>query len=463
MTRLWGTAGGSGEPRLEELISRLTVGRDPELDLELLRFDALASAAHARMLGAIGVLTEPELSGLLDELRTIASAAAPASPASENRFKIKRSEEDGHTAIENRLTAQLGEAGRKIHTGRSRNDQVIAALRLWGREAVLDLTGQLLALVETTAKLAAEHSETSIAGTTHTRQAMPSTLGHFFAANAEGLLDQMPWLRTVYEHLNRSPLGSASGFGVALNLDRELVARLLGFACVQVNTLAVQNDRGRTEALALSVAASIATDLGRLASDLIRYSAEELAYLSLGSETTTGSSIMPQKRNPDVLEIIRASAGRCRALHAEVTGIYGAVGLGYHRDLQLTKEPFLRGLPLATDCCAAMARVLETMTVDRERCRQGVLPATAATDAVYRSVADGQAFRKAYREVASDPAAAYPAASGEPAESWRARRHLGAPGDLDLSYLETRLAPARAWLEAQRAAIAEVWRGFESD
>lgn len=457
MSTLW----GSGRARLDELVSRLTVGRDPELDLELLPFDALASAAHARMLAEIGVLTEPELDGLLEELRAISTDTANAADTAQ--FTIQRSEEDGHTAIENRLTAKLGEAGRKIHTGRSRNDQVIAALRLWGREAVLHLAEQLLSLVETTSRLASEHIETSIAGTTHTRQAMPSTLGHFFAANAEVLLDQMSWLHTAYDHLNRSPLGSASGFGVALDLDRELVARLLGFSSVQVNTLAVQSDRGRTEALALAVAASIATDLGRLASDLIRYSAEEIGYLSLGSETTTGSSIMPQKRNPDVLEIIRASAGRCRALHAEVTGIYGAVGLGYHRDLQLTKEPFLRGLPLATDCCAAMARVLEAMTVDRERCRQAVLPATAATDAVYARVAEGEAFRDAYRDIAANPEAAYPpAASKDPAESWRARRHLGAPGDLDQTYLEERLSTARDWLKAQQATVAEIWRAFES-
>ncbi len=458
MSTLW----GSGRAPVDELVSHLTVGRDPELDLELVAFDALASAAHARMLAAIGILTEAELAALIDELRAIAKEAGT--------FKIEPSEEDGHTAIENRLTATLGEAGRKIHTGRSRNDQVIAALRLWGREAVLHLAEQLLNLIETTTRLAAEHRDTSIAGTTHTRQAMPSTLGHFFAANAETLLDEIPWLQTAYAHLNRSPLGSASGFGVALDLDRGLVARLLGFDSVQVNTLAVQNDRGRTEALTLSVAASIATDLGRLASDLIRYSAEDLGYLSLDSETTTGSSIMPQKRNPDVLEIIRASAGRCRALHTEVAGIYGAVGIGYHRDLQLTKEPFLRGLPLAADCCAAMARVLEAVTVDRERCRRAILPATAATDAVYARVAKGQAFRDAYRDVAADPEAADPpeaaadpvAAQKDPAESWRARRHLGAPGDRDLTYLAERVAPARDWLEAQRAAVAEVWLAFDS-
>ncbi len=450
MSTLW----GGGRAPVDELVSRLTVGRDPELDLELVAFDALASAAHARMLAEIGVLTEAELAGLAAELRTIAKEAAT--------FKIEPSEEDGHTAIENRLTAKLGEAGRKIHTGRSRNDQVIAALRLWGREEILHLGDQLLSLVETITELAAEHVETSIAGTTHTRQAMPSTLGHFFAANAETLLDEVSWLRTAYDHLNRSPLGSASGYGVALDLDRELVARLLGFESVQVNTLAVQNDRGRTEALALAVAASIATDLGRLASDLIRYSTEELGYLSLGTATTTGSSIMPQKRNPDVLEIIRASAGRCRALHAEISGIYGAVGVGYHRDLQLTKEPFLRGLPLATDCCAAMARVLKALVVDRERCRQAILPTTAATDAVYARVAEGEAFRDAYREVATDPHTAYPPEAGDPAESWRARRHLGAPGDLDLAYLETRLSAARDWLEGKRAGIAKVWRAFES-
>ncbi len=449
MSTLW-----SAVATLDELIARLTVGRDPELDIELVPYDALASAAHARMLAKIGVLTEAELEGLLAELRKIADDARDP----EAGFEILSVEEDGHTAIENRLTARLGDAGKKIHTGRSRNDQIVAALRLWGREAVLRLASEVLAVATTLTDLARVHAETSIPGYTHTRQAMPTTLGHFFAAGAETLLDHAPWLRTAFEHLNRSPLGSASGFGVALALDRELVAELLGFDSVQRNTLAVQNDRGRTEALVLGVVASVATDLGRLACDLIRYSSEETDFISLDPSTTTGSSIMPQKRNPDVLEIIRASAARCRAQQGEVAAIYGGVGFGYHRDLQLTKEPFLRGLTLTADCSAAMARVLQSLEVDAERCRQAILPSTAATDGVYQRVAQGEPFRDAYRRAAEEPTTAY---DGDPAESWRTRRHAGAPGDLVLTHLtDATEAPAR-WLDERQRAIAAVWRTLE--
>ncbi len=456
MNTLWTRSGG-----LNELLERLTVGSDPELDLHLLPYDALASAAHARMLAKIGVLTQHELQGLLHELRAIVHDVLDSSDGPESRgFVIRPSEEDGHTAIENRLTARLGDAGKKIHTGRSRNDQVIAALRLWGREAVLELAEELLATTATLTGLAREHAETSFPGYSHTRQAMPTTLGHFFGAAAESLLDNMPWLRTAFDHLNRSPLGSASGFGVALDLDRELVAQVLEFSQVQHNTLAVQNDRGRSETLVLAVAGSIATDLGRLATDLIRYSADEADFVALDPETTTGSSIMPQKLNPDVLEIIRSSAARCRGLQAEVASIYGGLGFGYHRDLQLTKEPFLRGLALVTDCSAAMGRVLEGLVVDTERCRRAVLRSSAATDAVYRRVADGEAFRDAYRKVSADPSSAYAA---DPAESWRERTHVGAPGALDHRYLETVWDTQKDWLRARQESVARVWRDFAGE
>ncbi|MFQ5526760.1 MAG: argininosuccinate lyase [Thermoanaerobaculia bacterium] len=449
MSTLW-----SPPAALDELVARLTAGTDPELDVALVPYDALASAAHARMLTKIGVLTAAECDAILDGLRKLAREARDL----ESGFEILASEEDGHTAIENRLTATLGDAGKKIHTGRSRNDQVIAALRLWSREAVLTLARELLETSSTLTRLAGEHAETSMPGYTHTRQAMPTTLGHFFAAAADTLLDEMPWLRAAFEHVNRSPLGSASGFGVALDLDRDMVSEELGFSGVQRNTLAVQNDRGRSESLVLAVAASVATDLGRLSADLIRFSSEEAGFLTLGPTTTTGSSIMPQKRNPDVLEIIRSSATRCRALQSEVAGIYGGLGFGYHRDLQLTKEPLLRGVALATDCAAALGRLLESLQVDAETCRNAVLPSTAATDAVYRRVGQGEPFRDAYRATAADPETAY---AGDPAESWRARTHTGAPGDRDLDYLDGALASEREWVETKVEATAAVWRSFE--
>ena len=426
---------------------RLTVGRDPELDLRLVPWDCLASVAWAEMLAAIGILTEDECAALSAELRAIAADAR------RGEFAIALEEEDGHTAIENRLKERLGEAGEKIHSGRSRNDQVLAALRLWGRAAVLDQLDGLLAVAGRLLELAKAHRETSLPGYTHTRQAMPTTLGHHFAAWADNLLDCVPWLEAAFAHLDRSPLGAGSGFGTALALDRKRVAKRLGFGALQANTLAVQNDRGKTEYLALGAAAAAATDLGRLAHDLIWYSSDELGFLRLGAAITTGSSIMPQKRNPDGLELVRAGAARLRARHAEVGAIYGTLPAGYQRDLQLTKEPFLEGMQGLVDMLRAFAAVLDGLEVDAERCRAAVLASTGATDAVYRRVAEGVPFRRAYKEAATGENAAELEAA---AESWRARTHAGAPGALSLDESWRRLAVAGGRLEARRQDVAAV-------
>jgi argininosuccinate lyase len=434
-------------------VERFTVGDDPELDRELVAWDALASAAHATMLAEIGVLTAVERDALVAEL------AAIAREARDGRFVIARDEEDGHTAIENRLTRVVGEAGRKIHTGRSRNDQVMAALRLWGRDAMARAIEAVVAVAGDLADLAERHRETSLPGYTHTRQAMPSTLGFLFAAHAEGLADALPWLETALAHLDRSPLGSASGYGVPLPLDRRRVAELLAFAAVQENTLAVQNDRGRGEHLALTAVALPLTDLGRLAVDLIAFSSDEHRFLLLSPAVTTGSSIMPQKRNPDALELVRAAAARLRARAAEVAAVYGPLPSGYQRDLQLTKGPFLDGMRLALDAFAVFRVVLAGIEVDVERCRAAVLPATAATDEVYRRVAGGEAFRAAYKGVAADPEGAV-AAGGEPAETWRSRTHFGAPGALEVGGVRGRLGVVGERVARVRGRFEGAWGVF---
>jgi argininosuccinate lyase len=447
LSRLWDRGQG-----LDERIERFTTGRDPELDLRLVAFDALASTAHALMLHRIGVLADDELVGLRRELRLIAEDAR------EGRFTISTADEDGHTAIENRLTERLGDAGRRIHTGRSRNDQVIAALRLWGREQILEQILATLEVVDRLLRLAQEHGETSLPGYTHTRQAMPSTLGFLFAAHAESLLDDIPWMETAFHHLNRSPLGSASGYGVALPLDRALVARLLGFERVQVNTLAVQNDRGKSESLALGAAITTALDLGRLADDLIWFSSEELGCIRLDDRVTTGSSIMPQKRNPDVLELIRATAAKLRSRQAEIGAVYSHLPSGYHRDLQLTKEPFLEGMQGVGDVLVAILPVLGTLRVDRERCSRVMQRSIGATDAVYQRVAAGEPFRSAYKAIAGDPEGAV---SGDPAEAWRQRTHLGAPGALDLEPYRLTAATAAERLEGLQRPVADAWQLLE--
>jgi argininosuccinate lyase len=433
---------------LDERIERFTVGRDRELDLRLVAHDALASAAHAIMLQEIGVLSGSEKDALLRELATVAEEARAG------RFEIRSDEEDGHTALERRLTEALGDAGKRIHTGRSRNDQVIAAVRLWGREMLLEMESEVLGRVEELSDLAGTHGETSMPGYTHLRQAMPTTLGHHLAAYAEGLLDAIPWLETAWSHINRSPLGSASSYGVALPLDRPRVADLLGFDGAQESSLAVQNDRGRTEWLVLGAALTPAQDLARLAWDLVLWSGESHGFIRLPESVTTGSSIMPQKRNPDVLELVRASAARLRARHAEIAQVFGTLPTGYHRDLQLTKEPFLEGMQLAVDAVAVMEPVLSGMEVDMGRCREAMDRAIGATDEVYRRVARGEPFRDAYREVAADPEGAV---GGDPAEGWRDRTHLGAPGALDLSAVRRRAAKARSRQEPRRGAARQAW------
>ena len=448
MSRLW----DRGEP-LDRVVERFTVGRDPELDLRLAAHDALATAAHARMLLGIGVLTAEDLDALLGELSVIAAEAR------DGTFSIDLEQEDCHTAIENRLTEKLGEVGKRVHTGRSRNDQVIAALRLFGREAVLDLAALVLEVAGSLADLADQHRETSVPGYTHTRQAMPSTLGLLLGAHAETLADALPWLRVAFDHLNRSPLGSASGYGVSLPLDRPKVAELLGMSGVQENTLAVQNDRGKTEMLVLGAAMAPALDLGRLASDLIWFSTEELGYVRLGDAVTTGSSIMPQKRNPDVLELIRASAARVRSRHAEISAVFAPLSSGYHRDLQLTKEPFLEGMQTCREMMAAMVPVLASMEVDPQKCREAMERSIGSTDAVFARVAGGEPFRSAYKAVAADPEGAV---EGDPAQMWRGRTHLGAPGALDLSSCRRRLGEGMQWVARQRETVDGVWRILEA-
>jgi argininosuccinate lyase len=291
---------------------------------------------------------------------------------------------------------------------------------------------------------------------------MTSTLGQLFTAHGEALLDAVPWLQSAWGHLNRSPLGSASGYGVALPLDRQRVSDLLGFDRLQVNTLAVQNDRGKGEWLTLGAALLPVTDAARLAADLIWFSSDELGCLRLAPAVTTGSSIMPQKRNPDVLELVRAAAAQLRSRHGELLAIVGGLPSGYHRDLQATKEPFLTGLTGAADALAALLPVLETLTVDEAACRRVIQRATAATDEVYRRVAAGVPFRTAYRQVGEDPAGAV---RGDPAESWRLRTHAGAPGAIDasyLGYLDERARAAGEWLAARSVQVEEIWRRFES-
>ncbi|GLH74412.1 argininosuccinate lyase [Geothrix limicola] len=430
---------------LDVAIHRFTVGEDPDTDLALLAWDALGSAAHARMLASAGLLEPADAAALVRGLKRIANLAR------QNAFPIPPHMEDGHTAIEADLTRSLGPVGQRIHLGRSRNDQVILALRLYLRDALLRLGVRVSDLAQAFLGFAREHQQTPLPGYTHLRRAMPSTFGMWGAAFAEGLLEELEALQSVYQRLDRCPLGSAAGFGVPLPIDRELTAKLLGFSKVQRSPIDVQNSRGRHETALLQWAASTGGVMEKFLWDVSFYSTEEFGFLKLPDAFTTGSSIMPQKKNPDVVELAR---GRCRELRGNA-GLVDQIGTGlpssYHRDLQLLKRPVIQGLRQADELFAVLARLVPALKVNAEA------TATASTDELYAAhqayvyVQGGLPFREAYRKVAQQ----IQEGTFAPDRAALTATHLGGAGNLGLDDLAADLAAARAWIETRRELQAE--------
>jgi argininosuccinate lyase len=439
--RLWESPGIS----TNSAILSFTVGDDPELDRRLLAFDCLATAAHARMLAAIGVLGAEEAAALDRALREAYAQAVVGTLA------IRPEQEDCHTALEEWLTARAGDAGRKVHTGRSRNDQVIAALRLYAREGLLQAADGVREAVEALLRRADEHRLTAMPGYTHTRQAMPSTLGQRFAAAAEGLIADLETMQPALEAASRGALGSASGYGVPLPLDRAMTARLLGLEGLDLNSLQVQDTRGRLEARALFGLHQVTLTLARLATDLIWWSSEAFGFVRLPDELTTGSSIMPNKRNPDVLELVRALPAAMGARYSEVTALLPGLGAGYHRDLQRTKGPLVRGLEEARAGLAVMALAVERLEVDVAACARALTPGIFATDAAYALVRRGVPFREAYQRVKAQGAGQVDAAA-----ALAGRTHAGAPGTEQVPALRARLEAGterlRPFVEGARVA-----------
>jgi len=446
--RLWETA----STPVDATILAFTTGDDPRLDLELVPYDCLASAAHARMLASVGLLSAADLSAL------VAGLAEAFALAREGRFEIRPEQEDGHTALEEFLTARCGEAGRRIHTGRSRNDQVIAAVRLLTRERLLEAADRALELADALALRAHEWHRVPMPGYTHTRRAMPSTAGHLLGAAAEGLLRDLEALEPALRMASRGALGSAAGYGVPLALDRELTARLLGLDAVDANTLYVQNTRGALETLALAGLHAPALTLGRLAADLATLSSEAYGFFRLPVELTTGSSIMPQKRNPDVFELVRAVPAAVLARQVEVAGTLHGLPAGYHRDLQRTKGPLLAGLAQVLAALQVMGVAAARLQVDEAACRAACTPELLATDAALARVVAGMPFRDAYREAKGDDDARR---ALDLDAALAARTHLGAPGTDPRPWLARladqqrgRLAPFAAGARAARDVLS---------
>ncbi len=389
MSRLW----EKGLP-LDERVLRYTAGEDHKLDARLVEYDILGSIAHAEMLAAQDLISHDDCHAICDGLRELGKSFG------DGAWEITLDDEDVHTALETRLTERIGEAGGRLHLGRSRNDQVLTALRLYLRDAALDLAGRIEHLRVAIAHVADNQGEIELPGYTHMQHAMPSSVALWCGGFDEGFADAVAGLRAVHRRINKNPLGSAAGYGTpGLPLDRELTTRRLGFDETQSPVTAAQLSRGKAESALLFEIALMMQDLSRMASDLLLFYTQEFAYVSLAPEVTTGSSIMPQKRNPDVLELLRASSATTQACLDEALMITAKLPSGYHRDLQRLKVPLFRSIDLAIESVDIMAYLLEGLEFlpDNIELDEGIL----ATAEAYRLVTEeGMPFREAYREVA---------------------------------------------------------------
>ncbi|MCD5397984.1 argininosuccinate lyase, partial [candidate division NPL-UPA2 bacterium] len=413
-----------------EEVEKFTVGDDYLLDRELIEADVLGSLAHARMLTSLKILTVAEFKKLKKALLEILHLWK------EGKFTISSSDEDVHTAIENYLTKKLGDLGKKIHTARSRNDQVIVDLRIYAKDKLLHIEESLLIFCQALRKFCHENRNVPMPGYTHSRQAMPSSVALWAGAFLESLLDDLILLKSAYEFNDQCPLGSAASYGVPLSIDRQLTSDLLGFKKVQNNVLYVNNSRGKVEAIILSALSQVMLDLGRLAEDLILFTREEFNYFTLPDELCPGSSIMPQKKNPAPLEIIRGKSNLMASYLFQVMNMVSALSSGYHQDLQLTKEPLLRGLEIAESSLKVSTLVISRLKVNKDALKKAFTAEIFATDEAYKLVEKGMSFRDAYRQVAKDINHLKPLS---PEKSISSRKHLGAAGNLGLESLEEKI------------------------
>ena len=411
-----------------------TVGKDRELDVHLLDADCIGTAAHVTMLSAC-----PPQGPIFsqDEARAVtARLLAIMRSGRDGQFCIEPADQDVHLAVERLLTEALGDVGRKVHTARSRNDQVALDLRLHARDRLLGIMTDAAALANALLALASRHETVPMVGRTHQQPAMPGSVGLWASAYAESLEEDLDLLRAVYDLNNRNPLGAAAGYGVPLDIDREQTTRLLGFREPIRNVLHACNARGKCEAAVLGALGQVMLTLSRLARDIILYAMPEFAYFELPADCCTGSSIMPQKKNPDVLELIRARTARVLAAQSAAAGIVAGMPGGYNRDLQEIKEPFLEGLQTTAASLRIMTLVIEGLRVNADALRAGFTPEVFAADRALELVQEGRPFREAYDAVRSSLSELE---SVDPDAAVQRKRHLGAPAGLAMDLQKERV------------------------
>jgi len=389
MSKLWSKEGTA----TSALIGEFTVGRDKEFDVLLAEYDVLGSLAHTEMLETVGLLSKEDLELIQQGLRQILAEIRAGS------FKIDQDVEDVHSQVEGLLTQRIGEAGKKIHSGRSRNDQVAVDIKLYLRAQVLAIKDESKALFQQLIGLSEKYKHKLLPGYTHLQIAMPSSFGLWFGAYAESLVDDLEMLAAAYQVVNKNPLGSGAGYGSSFPLDREMTTRLLGFRTLNFNSVYAQMSRGKTEKIVATALSSVAATLSRLAMDCTLYINQNFGFISFPPELTTGSSIMPHKKNPDVFELIRAKCNRIQSTPNELALLTANLPSGYHRDLQLTKEILFPAIQEGLACLRITRVMLAHIGVRDNILEDEKYRYLFSVEAVNQLVNQGIPFREAYRQV----------------------------------------------------------------
>lgn len=423
--------------KLDQVVEKFMTGDDPKLDQALVLYDCIGSIAHAKMLAKIGVLTVSESEQLTAGLQEIIELSK------NNQFIIKFEDEDVHTAVENHLIAKLGELGKKLHTARSRNDQVLLDIRLYSRDQIINVTQEVLTVCEILCQFSEKYKNVPIPGRTHFQRAMPSSMGLWAGAFAESLLDNITLLKTAYSLVNQCPLGSAASYGVSLNIDRQYTADLLGFSSVQNNVLYVNNSRGKFESIILTALVQMMNDLSKISTDIIIFCTPEFAYVTLPEKFCPGSSLMPQKRNPCPLELIRAKSAMMQGLLFQVLELIRALPSGYHRDFQETKRPIMQGFEVTLSALKVFGIIISELQVNQQQCIASFTTELFATDKVLTLVKEGVPFREAYKQVGHE---LEKVAYCDPVENILSKTHQGATGNLGLNLSLEKIETHRKWI-----------------
>ncbi|MDO8481801.1 MAG: argininosuccinate lyase [bacterium] len=437
MTKLWKKT----EDKLNPAVEKYTAGTDSVFDMELMPFDIEASRAHAKGLEKIGVLSDAELKEILGGLDALTQDFKAG------KIKITPADEDCHTVIENYLTEKIGDTGGKLHTGRSRNDQVATAVRLYMKRHLADLRTSCVGLSEQFLNSAEKYRNVPMPGFSHTQQAMLSSLGHYFLAFTESLLDDAEFMSLAGKHIDKNPLGSAAGFGTSIPVDREFTARELGFAGVQVNSLYCQNSRGKFESIFMESLAQVMLTLGKFANDMLIFTSQEFDYFSVDESLTTGSSIMPHKHNLDVMEILRGNVSVVIANQLMVKDISKNLISGYNRDGQLMKKPIFESAKIVAESLEVAGLVLAGIAPKHESISGKITPGIFTADIANKLVTEKDIpFRDAYKQAAGMISERPMGLASAPvdgqvdlAANIASKVSLGAPGNLNLEGYRKRI------------------------